>query len=139
MPDPNAKEPTCANCGCRLADAFRAELEHHAEGCPQAPVGYMSEARSGAAKRLVDILAPAAALGIKCEFCTAKPGILCHSKDIFGTGVRPDSPHEARLAAARSELHALLLTLGLPHGAHRRVLRSVRAPICQGAESSMSR
>jgi hypothetical protein len=32
-------EPTCPHCGCRLADGFRSELEHHATGCPNTPLG----------------------------------------------------------------------------------------------------
>jgi hypothetical protein len=29
----------CPYCGCKLADGFRAELEHHQGGCPNTPIG----------------------------------------------------------------------------------------------------
>ncbi len=34
---------TCPHCGCELADAFRAELEHHKAGCPNTPIGASRE------------------------------------------------------------------------------------------------
>lgn len=34
-----APERGCPHCGCKLADAFRAELEHHVAGCPNTPIG----------------------------------------------------------------------------------------------------
>jgi hypothetical protein len=55
------------------------------------------DARDRALQRLIEMLTPAAALGIRCDFCT---GI-----------VRPDSPHEVRRNAAREMLASDLRVL----------------------------
>lgn len=67
----------------------------------------MSDAnKERAAFRLVEMLTPAAALGIKCPKCPASVGVEC-------AGNPPFAIHVERYDAARAELHSLLLTLGL--------------------------
>lgn len=63
-------------------------------------------ARERAAFRLVEGLTPAFALGIECPECRMGPGHHCGIME-------PVAIHAPRLAAARSELHSLLLTLGI--------------------------
>lgn len=68
-------------------------------------------ARERAAARLVEVLTPAAALGIACTYCDAEPGRGCVKEQLTGTPMT--GYHSIRIAAARAELHQLLLTLGL--------------------------
>lgn len=72
-------------------------------------------ARERAALRLVELLTPAAALGIACPVCNSGRGVRC----VWWTDATPadtaEEPptHFRRMDAARAELHSLLLTLGI--------------------------
>ena len=61
------------------------------------------------AARLVEMLTPAAALGIVCPVCKRVPGALCVRASYDGEPTL--ASHPARYDAARAELHSLLLVL----------------------------
>ncbi len=44
--DQLAMRARCPHCDCRLADGFRAELEHHRPGCPNTPIGALPQRAS---------------------------------------------------------------------------------------------